>query len=92
MILRPVDFSLLQELSKGRNVGGNLHIMLDVSRQYVNERLGVLADYGLVTRIGPNENVGLYEITQKGEVVLKSKDKYDSVEDFDTFVEDQLGN
>ncbi|MDB2246585.1 hypothetical protein PM015_18045, partial [Halorubrum ezzemoulense] len=70
MILRPLDFSLLNELTEGRNVASNLHKELDSSRSYVNQRLGILADYGLVTRVGPAESSGLYEITDFGEAAL----------------------
>ena len=90
MELRPLDFSLLKELLKGRNVGGNLHMTLDVTRPYVNERLGIIADYGLVKRVGPNENVGLYEITEKGRIALEHQDEYEEIDDFKGFIEDQL--
>lgn len=66
MKLRPLDFSILSELTNGRNVAANLYLALDSSRQCVNERMGLLHDYGLVRRVGPDENVGLYEITEKG--------------------------
>lgn len=92
MILRPVDFSILKKLTEGRNVAGNLYIELDVSRPYVNERLGHLADYNLVRRIGPNENVGLYEITDKGHAALKHRDKYGEVDDFEEFLEEKTEN
>ena len=90
MELRPLDFSLLDELLEGRNVGGNLHMTLDVTRPYVNERLGIIAEYGLVKRIGPNENVGLYEITEKGKTVLEHQDVYEEIDDFDEFIESKL--
>jgi len=90
MELRPLDFSLLKELLKGRNVGGNLHMTLDVTRPYVNERLGIMADYGLVNRVGPNDNVGLYEITDKGRITLEHKDLYEEIDDFDAFIKERL--
>lgn len=88
--LRPLDFLLLEELLKGRNLGGNLHITLDVTRPYTNERLRTIADYGLVERVGPNENVGLYQITDKGRAALEYQDEYDEIDDFDAFIEEQL--
>ena len=90
MELRPLDFSLLKELLKGRNVGGNLHMTLNVTRPYVNERLGILADYGLLKRIGPNENVGLYEITEKGRIALEHQDEYDEADNFEAFIDERL--
>lgn len=76
MILRPMDFSILDILTDGRNVAGNIYIELDSAKPYVNERMTHLHDYGLVRRIGPNENVGLYELTEKGERALKHSDLY----------------
>ncbi|WP_435143836.1 hypothetical protein [Halobaculum sp. P14] len=90
MLLRPVDFSILDELTEGRNVGANLHMSLDVSRPYVNNRLGQLADYGLVRRVGPNESVGLYEITDRGRAALELRDEYAETEDFDALIDDYL--
>ena len=87
MILRPADFSILDELQGGRNVGANLSDTLDVSRPYVTERLSQLADYGLVRRVGPNQNVGLYEITDLGRATLAHKDDYGEVDDFEGLIE-----
>lgn len=91
MKLRPIDFAILAELTDGRNVAGNLHMTLDSSRQYVNERMGLIHDYGLVRRVGPNENVGLYEITEKGRAVVELREQYsDSDLDFDVLVDQYL--
>lgn len=90
MILRPIDFSILDRLTEGRNVAGNLYMELDSARPYVNERLGQLADYGLVRRIGPNENVGLYEITEMGRVALEHREEYKEVDDFEALIESEL--
>jgi len=90
MLLRPLDFALLEELTEGRNVGANLHIILDASRPYTNERLSLLADYGLVRRIGPNENVGLYEITPLGRAALEHRKEYGEVDDFEALIEDAV--
>lgn len=88
MLLRPLDFALLTELTEGRNVGANLHQMVDASRPYTNERLSLLADYGLVKRIGPNENVGLYEITPLGKAALEHREQYGVVDDFESLIEE----
>ncbi len=47
-----------------------------------------MTDYGLVERVGI-ENSGLYELTERGRVVLELQDKYDEIKDDPdrTFVE-----
>ena len=88
----PGDFKILQYLADhGRNVAGNIHLEIDRSRGYVNSELGKLEDHDLVTKIGPNPQSGLYEITDKGRAVLKHQAKYgrDDV-DFDALIEDEL--
>lgn len=88
----PTDFDLLDALSDGnRNNAANLAIELGRNRSYINTRLPVLADYGLVDRIGPAERSGLYEITEKGVTVLEHRDEYaDSDVDFDSLVASEL--
>lgn len=91
MKLRPIDFSILAELTDGRNVAANLYMTLDSSRQYVNERMGLIHDYGLVRRVGPNENVGLYEITEKGLAVVDLREQYKNEDlDFEELVDEYL--
>jgi hypothetical protein len=85
----PVDFEILNALSNGRrNTAANLSEIIDRNRSYINTRLPVLADYGLLTRVGPAENSGLYEITEKGLVAAANREAYarDDV-DFDELVE-----
>jgi predicted transcriptional regulator len=88
----PTDFEVLEALSDGkRNNAVNISHVLDKNRAYINTRLPVLADYGLVERVGPASNSGLYEITEKGKVVVEHRDVYEeSVEDFDEFVDEKL--
>lgn len=88
----PTDFDILEALSDGkRNNAVNLAHLLDKNRAYVNTRLPILADYGLVERVGPAPNSGLYVITEKGRAVLQNRSKYreDGV-DFDAEVEETL--
>lgn len=88
----PTDFEILKALSDGkRNNASNLSHILDKNRSYINTRLPVLADYGLVERVGPAPNSGLYVITEKGEVVGELEEEYaaDDV-DFDALVEERL--
>lgn len=88
MRLRNVDFEILQVLTEGRNVAPNIDDRIDFKRTYINTRLSVLTDYGLVERVGI-ENSGLYELTERGRVVLELQDKYDEIKDDPdrTFVE-----
>lgn len=88
---RPTDFLVLEALhSYGRNVAPNLAQITGKSRKNVNNRLPVLQDYDLVSKIGPAERSGLYEITPRGRVVLRLRDQYDDVQDFEALVERRL--
>jgi DNA-binding MarR family transcriptional regulator len=80
---RPTDFLVLEALdAHGRNVATNLAHHTGKSRKNVNTRLPVLADYGLVRKIGPAERSGLYEITERGRTALAYRDQYGKVDDF----------
>lgn len=88
---QPTDFLVLEALhSYGRNVAPNVAEITGKSRKNVNNRLPVLADYGLVRKIGPAQRSGLYEITERGRVVLQLRDQYEEAEDFDALVERRL--
>jgi len=80
---RPTDFLILEALAEhGRNVATNLAHHTGKSRKNVNTRMPVLADYGLVRKIGPADHSGLYELTDAGRVALQHRDSYDEVDDF----------
>ena len=88
---RPTDFLVLEALNEtGRNVASNLAAHTGKSRQNLNTRLPVLADYGLVRKIGPKERSGLYEITPKGQAALAHRDEYRKVGDFEQLIEDEV--
>jgi len=90
---RPTDFLILECLSdRGRNVAVNIAEEIGKSRSHVNVRLPQLADYELVTKVGPAKNSGLYEITDLGRKAVEHQDLYDEVEDFGEFLEDKLSN
>ncbi len=84
----PTDFKILEALSDGkRNNAVNIAEITGAKREYVNSRLVMLEDYGLVDRIGPAEHSGIYAITEKGQYVLKHQDKYRTGDvDFDEFI------
>ena len=90
---RPTDFLILEGLhSYGRNVAPNLAHITGKSRKNVNNRLPVLADYGLVQKIGPADRSGLYEITDRGRVALRLRDQYHATEDFDALVDRHMAS
>ena len=88
----PTDFDVLRALSGGRrNNAVNISYIIDKNRAYINTRLPILADYGLVERVGPAPNSGLYEITEKGQVVLEHREAYERDDaDFEALVADEL--
>lgn len=88
----PTDFAILEALSDGkRNNAANIAIEIDRNRSYINTRLPILADYGLVDRIGPAERSGLYEITERGQVALELRPEYNRDDvDFEGLVEAEL--
>ena len=85
----PTDFDILEALSDGkRNTAANIAIEIDRDRAYINTRLPILADYGLIERIGPSPKSGLYEITDKGRAALEHRDAYDDENvDFESIIE-----
>lgn len=91
-LARPTDFEILRALEDGkRNTAANMAYHLDKDRSYINTRLPILADYGLLNRVGPAPNSGLYEITKKGRLVLDHRERMEDPDvDFDEFIEDRL--
>jgi predicted transcriptional regulator len=89
----PTDFDILEALSDGRrNSAANLAYVLGRDRSYINTRLPVLADYRLLTRVGPAPRSGLYEITEKGRIALEHRDDYRRTDmDFDALLDTELG-
>ena len=88
---QPTDFLVLQALhNHGRNVATNLAGLTGKSRKNINTRLPVLADYGLVEKIGPAERSGLYELTELGQHALHHADRYDEVDDFEALLESSV--
>ena len=87
----PTEFDILKKLEDGRNVPGNLAVELDKSRGYVRSQLPKLADYGLVEKIGPLENSGLYELTEKGRLAYQNRERYQqSPQEFEGWLDAQL--
>jgi len=58
--LNETDRLILDELHDGRNVPANIADELDVSRQYVQQRLRRLREHGYVRNIGR----GVYELVE----------------------------
>ncbi len=90
---RPTDFLVLEALAEhGRNVAPNLAEHTGKKRANINTRLPVLADYGLVRKVGPAQRSGLYEITERGRVALAHRGEYGTVEDFGRLLDESLSN
>lgn len=88
-LTQPTDFDILDAFADGRrNNAANLAHELDRDRSYINTRLPVLADYGLLERVGPAPKSGLYAITDKGRAAAEHREEYrtDGV-DFDALVD-----
>ena len=91
--INKTDFKILESLADGeRNIAANIALEIDANRGYINNRFSYLLSNDLVQRVGPKEQSGLYQITEKGEVAIEHKQRYlnDEVDDFESFVEDQL--
>ena len=88
-LVSPTDFDILSVLADGkRNNAVNIAHELDRDRAYINTRLPVLKDYGLVEAIGPAPTSGLYEITPKGRVAVANQSAYEDDEtDFEAFLD-----
>ena len=90
-LYRPTDFFVLESLEEhSRNVAPDVAHHTGKSRKNNNTRLPVLADYGLVTKIGPADTSNLYDITERGSVVLELRDRYENGPDFEQLVEERL--
>ena len=90
-LLNETDFDILEVLEGGdRNVAANVAIEIDADRNYVNTRFTQLRNEELVERVGPHDQSGLYEITDKGQVVVEHREEYGEVDDFSTLVEREL--
>lgn len=91
MILRDVDWAILDALSDGkRNVAVNIALEKDTSPSYVNNRMTILLDYRLVSKVGPSENSGLYEITRRGRAALELRDEYDRGPEWEEKVDEMV--
>jgi len=92
-LVQPTDFLILEALDgSGRNVAPNLAHHTGKSRKNINNRLPVLADYGLVENVGPADNSGLYEVTERGSLAVKYREEYGDVDDFDEFLDMVAGD
>lgn len=86
-LVQPTDFKILGQLADSRrNNAANLAVLLDQDRSYINTRLPVLADYGLVKRVGPAEKSGLYVITERGHAAVACQEAYATNSDFEAII------
>lgn len=85
----PTDRLILERLLEGRNLAINIATEIDRSPGYVNRRMLHLKDYWLVNRVGPAEDTGLYEITDRGVAVLRLVDEYSPDRAFEQRVDER---
>lgn len=90
-LVHPTDFQILESLADGRrNTAVNLAVAIDKDRNYLNTRLPILADEGLIQRVGPAESSGLYQITPRGVAAAQNQALYKANrEQFETAVDEQ---
>ncbi len=90
-LVDPTDFQILRALSDGRrDTAANLAVIIDKDRNYLNTRLPVLADEGLIERVGPAESSGLYQITPRGVAAAQNQSLYAADRDqFETAIDEQ---
>lgn len=91
--LNRTDFMILEVLdNRERNIAANIAHEIDSDRGYLNSRFSTLRNEGLVRRVGPSKQSGLYEITKKGLVAVNHKEEYlnNEVDDFEAFIESKL--
>lgn len=92
-LVQPTDFEILAQLADShRNNAANLAVLLDQNRSYINTRLPVLADYGLVERVGPAEKSGLYVITERGHAAVACQEAYATNSNFEATIAGYLDN
>lgn len=75
-LISPTDYDILETLARtGRNTGKNLSVIMDRDRSYINTRLPELEGGGLIQKIGPAKNSGLYQITADGLLILEHREE-----------------
>lgn len=86
----PTDFLILEALADGeRDTAANLAKQIDRDRSYINAELPKLADHGLLTKVGPLQTSGLYQITSLGVAAVHKQSLYIENEDeFETAIHD----
>ena len=85
---QPTDFRILEALhSYGRNVGPNIARIADLEEDVVTDRLAVLSTAELVAMIGPADESGLFEITERGRISLRLREEYATTSDFEALID-----
>ena len=76
-LVDPTDFDILRAMSDGkRQTATNLGATIDKDSRYMNNRLAELAGDGLVEKVGPAPNSGMYMVTPRGLAALDHRDEY----------------
>lgn len=89
----PIDFEILDAMEDGtRQTAPNLAVLLEYDRGYVNNRLAALERGGFLRKVGPADNSGICEISERGKLALEYEDSYsrDTADTFRATLERQL--
>jgi len=89
----PTDFDILRALSDGhRNNAINIAAELDEIGRTSTRGCRCWPTYGLVERVGPAPNSGLYEITERGRIAGANQAAYeDDDQDFEALIDREAG-
>lgn len=91
----PTDFDILAAMSDGRRqTATNIAAIIDRDSRYMNNRLAELAGHGLVEKVGPADQSGMYVITDRGLAALELKDEYDHdlAPEYDAMIDEKLAD
>ena len=89
----PTDFDILAAMSDGkRQTATNVAAIIDRDSRYMNNRLAELAGHGLIEKVGPADQSGMYVITDRGLAALELRGEYHHglAPEFDAMIDEQI--
>ncbi|SDY71313.1 hypothetical protein [Halopenitus persicus] len=81
MHLSETDWELLIACHEKRETRPNLAEKLDITPNYVSKKLSQHSENGLISQPGPADNSGMWTTTQKGDLVVEKRKKYEKRHD-----------
>lgn len=81
MHLSDTDWDLLTACHENRETRPNLAEKLDITPNYVSKKLTQHSENGLISQAGPADNSGMWITTQKGNLVVAKREKYEKRHD-----------